>query len=413
MGEDERDEFKDTIIADLHIHSKYSRATSKDLDLVNLAKWARIKGLNLLGTGDFTHPKWIEEVKSQLKEKDGLYWLKDEKGEFPFMLTSEISLIYTKHEKGKRVHLVMLAPSISVVEKINEYLDTLGRRDYDGRPIFGLDAEEFVKKIMAISADIEIIPAHIWTPHFGILGAKSGFNNLKEAFGEQEHYIHAIETGISSDPEMNWKILSLHQKSIVSFSDAHSFWPWRLGREATIFTGEYSYGHIINQIRTTTFKSTIETEPAYGKYHWDGHLDCKFSCSPNKAKELDGICPVCNKPLTAGVDSRVEKLKDNKWGFPPANKKLFFRILPLHELIAFDLNVGVDTKQVWEVYNLLIEKFDNELNLLLKVDKNVVVAELDKMNLANLAKLIVDNRIANLKIEPGYDGQYGKLVLKK
>jgi uncharacterized protein (TIGR00375 family) len=264
---------------------------------------------------------------------------------------------------------------------------------------------------MAISAEIEVIPAHAWTPWFGIFGSMSGFDSLKEAFGEQEQNVHAIETGISSDPEMNWNIMALHNKSIISFSDAHSFWPWRLGREATIFTGELSYKNIINQIRTTSFKTTIETEPAYGKYHWDGHMDCKFSCSPSKTKEIDGICPVCKKPLVIGVENRVMKLKDNKWGVQPMNK-LFFKILPLHELIAFYLNTKPESKKVWAIYDKLIEKYSNEFNLLLRVDRNVVFADLEKDKLGGLAKLIIDNRVANLKIEPGYDGVYGKIILK-
>ena len=219
------------IFADLHIHSRFSRACSKDLTIENLVKWAKIKGLNLLGTGDFSHPIWIKEIKEKLKEKNGFYYYED----FPFIITGEISLIFTDMGKGRRIHLVILIPSIEVAEKINAYLDTKGRRDYDGRPIFKIPCNEFVADLRKISNAIEVIPAHIWTPWFGMFGSNSGYDSIKDCFKDQEEFIHAIETGISSDPKMNWKIKELDNKAIVSFSDAHSFWPWRLGREATIF----------------------------------------------------------------------------------------------------------------------------------------------------------------------------------
>lgn len=404
------------IMADLHIHSRYSRATSKDITIDALVKWARIKGINLLGTGDISHEKWLAEIREKLVEKDGVLWYKfnDEKEKFPFILTGEISLVFTAQDKGRRVHLLYFAPSLGVNDKINKYLDSKGRRDYDGRPIFGISCEEFVKQLMTIDSRIEIIPAHIWTPWFGVFGSKGGFNSLKDAFASQYENIHAIETGMSSDPEMNWKLKELEDKAIVSFSDCHSFWPWRMGREATIFhlkDGEnLSYQLIINQIRNKTFKSTIETDPAYGKYHFDGHRLCNFSCSPKKTKELNGICPVCKKPLVIGVENRVEEITDNL-GIPK-NAKPFHKILPLHELIAFYLKTKVENKKAWEVYNKLIEKFGNEFNILLKVDRNVIIAELAKEKLEGLADLIIDNRIANLKVRAGFDGEYGKLVAK-
>ena len=222
------------IFADLHIHSRFSRACSKAIDIPNLVKWARVKGLSLLGTGDFTHNEWLSEVK-ELKEENGILWYEDKEGKFPFVLSSEISLIYTQKDKGRRVHLVYLAPSLEAVDKINSWLDTKGRRDYDGRPIFKISCRDFVAKMQEIDDRIEVIPAHIWTPWFGVFGSKSGFDSLDEAFGDKRDRIHAIETGISSDPEMNWRIKDLDKVSIVSFSDSHSFWPWRIGREATIF----------------------------------------------------------------------------------------------------------------------------------------------------------------------------------
>jgi len=404
-------------IVDLHIHSRFSRATSKNITLPLLVKYARIKGINLLGTGDASHEKWMNEVKDLIKEKKGkgIYWYSDEKGEFPFIITGEISLVFSKNDKGRRVHLVYLVPSFEVNDRINKYFDTKGRRDYDGRPIFNISCEDFVRDLKAIDNNIEIIPAHIWTPWFGVFGSKSGFDNLKEAFGEQEKNIHAIETGMSSDPEMNWKIAELSGKAIMSFSDSHSHWPWRLGREATIFSlkekSELSYNLLIDQIRNKTFKSTIETDPGYGIYHYDGHQDCNFSCPPKQTKELNGLCPVCKKPLTIGVENRVEELANNK--SIPLNAKPFHKILPLHEIIAFYLKTKIASKKIAPIYDKLIEKFGNEFNILLKVDKNILIAELTKDKHEKLADLIIDNRISNLKVKPGYDGVYGHLVDKE
>lgn len=405
------------IIADLHIHSRYSRATSKNITIDNLVKYARIKGINLLGTGDISHELWLKEIREKLKEKDktGIYVYSDEKGEFPFILSGEISLVFTQGGKGRRVHLVYLAPSLEVNDKINKYLDTKGRRDYDGRPIFSISCENFVEEMMKIDGKIEVIPAHIWTPWFGIFGSESGFDSLKEAFGKEYANVHAIETGMSSDPEMNWKIKELIDKAIISFSDSHSFWPWRLGREATVFSlkegEELSYNLLIDEIRNKTFKSTIETDPGYGKYHYDGHRLCNFSCSPEKTKELGGICPLCKKPLIIGVENRVEKLTDNK--SIPDDAKAFFKLLPLHEVIAFYLKTKAESKKTWVVYDKLIEKFGNEFNILLKVDRNVLVSELAKDKMEKLADLIIDNRIGNLKVKPGYDGVYGEPIDKE
>jgi len=389
------------MIADLHIHSRFSRACSSSLNIENLVKWAKIKGLNLLGTGDFSHPIWLEEIKEKLKPNGkGLYFYED----FPFIITGEISFIYTK-ERGRKVHLVLLLPSIEVAEKVNAYLDTKGRRDYDGRPIFGISCENFVLDMMNISKDIEIIPAHIWTPYFGVFGSMSGFDSLKEAFGGQVGNIHAIETGISSDPEMNWKIKELENISIVSFSDSHSFWPWRLGREATIFKKTDSYEELVRQIRENDFIGTIETEPAYGKYHWDGHRNCDFSCSPFETEKLKGICPKCGKSLTIGVENRVEKLSssDKKEG------KFFTKILPLHEIISMYKGNGLNSKGVWTIYNSLIENFGNEFEVLLNISRDDLI---DKNFDEKLVDLIIKNREQKIKVKPGYDGVYGKAILE-
>ena len=386
---------KKEMFADLHIHSRFSRACSKALNFPNLVKWAKVKGLDLLGTGDFSHPIWIKEIK-ELKEKNGFYYYED----FPFIITGEISLIYTQGH-GRKVHLVLLIPSVEVAEKINAYLDTKGRRDYDGRPIFKISCEEFTKEMMKISKDIEVIPAHVWTPYFGVFGSMSGFDSLKEAFGDQVENIHAIETGISSDPPMNLNVKELENKSIVSFSDSHSFWPWRLGREATIFRKCDSYDELIKQIRENNFLGTIEVDPAYGKYHWDGHSKCDFSCSPEETKKLNGICPKCKKSLVIGVENRVDILSK---GFKSDKEKMFHRVLPLHEIISLATGVGMNSKTVWNIYNPMIEKFENEFNILLNVSKDDLInAEIDE----KLVNLILKNRQGKIKVKPGFDGEYG------
>ena len=805
--------FDEVLIADLHIHSRFSRACSKNITFENLVKWARIKGLNLLGTGDFTHPTWINEIKEKLKDNgEGFYYSKDG---FPFIITGEISLIYTQ-EWGRRVHLVLLVPSIEIAEKINSYLDTKGRRDYDGRPIFKISCEEFTKEMKKISKDIEVIPAHClvpnslihvkgglkkikditigdfvlthkarykkvtniyqrnysgqvievvpacmkvgtfftpehpiysiktykncknvphtvckpscaylkkgckakefenykpqfrcikelekgdvilyprekevkeknfillsnftrgylnkgylrarkekdfiknvpiknkieisksfcrlvgyylaegygsndyiaftfnedekyyindvknllreifgdyfkinlkeekskgvsifvyskllseffkmfyldkpyiaknkilpewfiflppeklkelvigwwrgdagysvsknlfnqfkriflkigivpsisvilsdsvnkrrslrqnhingrniiakndlyhfnvlsffkenldllnlpefkmfktklnrrkawidedyvylpiikinkknykgdvynlevdtdnsyltenlsvhncWTPWFGVYGSNSGFDSLKEAFGSEFDNIHAIETGMSSDPKMNWGIKDLKDKSIVSFSDAHSFWPFRLGREATIFKKCDSYSELIRQIKENNFLGTVETDPAYGKYHWDGHRNCKFSCGPDKSKKLNNLCPVCKKPLIIGVENRVLELEDKTINY--ANKKKYFTLLPLHEIIALSIGASnMESNKVWVIYNELIKDFGNEFNILLNVSLDDLLKKIDD----KLARLIIKNRLGKIKVKPGYDGEYG------
>jgi len=389
------------MIGDLHIHSRFSRACSTSITFENLVKWAKIKGLHFLGTGDFTHPFWFKEIEQLRDNGKGIYYYQD----FPFIITGEISLIYTANEKGRKVHLNLLIPSLEIAKKIHEYLDEKGfRRDYDGRPIFGISCENFTKDMKSISKDIEIIPAHIWTPYFGVFGSKSGFDSLKEAFGSQFKEIYAIETGISSDPPMNWRITELQNKAIVSFSDAHSFWPFRLGREATIFKKTDSYLELIKQIRENSFIGTIETNPAYGKYHYDGHRNCNFSCSPKKTKELNGICPICYQKLTRGVDYRVHELAKFQEGFQLPNGKLFYTLLPLHELISLKTGVSMQSVKVWNIYNDLIKKFENEFNILLDISKEKMVSE--KVDL-KLIDLILKNRKNKIRVKPGYDGEYG------
>ena len=262
------------VVADLHVHSKHSRATGKDLDLANLEKWARIKGVSLLGTGDFTHPKWIDEIKANLAE-DGSGILRSRSG-FPFMLQTEISLIYTDKGKGRKVHHLVYAPDIDAAGKITAWLLTRGRVDYDGRPVFGIPSAEFVEKLKAIDERIEIIPAHIWTPWFSVFGANSGYDDIKDCFEDMTKHIFALETGLSSDPPMNHRISALDRFTLVSNSDLHSFWPWRIGREANVFdVKNLSYESIMKTIKSREgFVETIEVDPAFGKYHYTGHRNC-------------------------------------------------------------------------------------------------------------------------------------------
>ena len=394
-------DLKNSMFGDFHLHSRFSRACSKSITLPALAKWAKIKGLDILGTGDFTHPIWFSEIKNLKPNGKGLYFYND----FPFIITGEISLMYTQDGRARRVHLNLLIPSIEIAERIHKYIDNKGmRRDYDGRPIFNISCNKFVEDMMNISKDIEVIPAHIWTPWFGVFGSKSGFNSLKEAFGEQLKNIHAIETGLSSDPPMNWKIKELENKSIVSFSDAHSFWPFRLGREATIFNKADSYEEIINQIRKNNFIGTIEVNPAYGKYHLDGHRACNFSCSYEESRKLNNICPVCGKPLVIGVDNRVNEIKEIQGKSEIKNKKPFLELLPLHEVISLTYGYGMMSKKVWDIYDFLIKEFKNEFNVLLNVsEKNFLLAGIDK----RLVKIILMNRAGKIRVKPGYDGVYG------
>ncbi|MEK6898383.1 MAG: endonuclease Q family protein [Nanoarchaeota archaeon] len=400
------------VIADLQIHSRYARATSKDITIDNLEKWGKIKGLNLMGTGDFQHPLWRKEIDEKLQEDDkGI--LRTKSG-FAFLWQTEISLMFSQGGKGRAIHLLIFAPNKNIADKITKYLGSKGRLDYDGRPIFGISCEQLVKDLKNIDDKIEIIPAHCMTPWFGLFGSKKGFDSLKECFLDQSDKIYAIESGMSADPAMLWRFEEVAdgKVNVVSFSDAHSFWPWRIGREATIFeVPELSYDNIIKAIRTGEgFKATIETPPAYGKYHYDGHRNCNFSCSPEETRKLNGICPICKKPMIIGVDYRVEEIAKMEKGFKPKNAKPFYWLIPLHELISFRFDIGLSSKKAWAVYNSLIENFGNELDVLLKVSKEeMLVKKFDD----GLVDIILKNREGKLKVKPGYDGTYGEIVMEE
>ncbi len=398
------------IRADLHIHSHYSRATSPQMNIETLAEYAKVKGIDVLGTGDFTHPLWLKELKEKLAEDSGLYSYDDIK----FMPTSEISLIYSQEsefdeKKGRRIHIVMLAPNFEVVDQINEMLLKIGRTDYDGRPIFGRSCIEMTENLMQISKDIEIIPAHVWTPWFGLFGSKGGFNTVKDCFQDQTKYIHALETGLSSDPAMNWRLSNLDKYTLVSFSDSHSPFPWRLGRECCVIDlNKYNYSEIINVIKNKNknkFRFTVEIFPEAGKYHEDGHRKCNIHFTPEESKKHGNICPVCKKPLTIGVLNRVEELADRPEGYKPKDAIPFKTLLPLHEIISAVKQKAVGTKTVGEIAGQFM-KIGTELDVLESIDEK----ELLKID-EKISKVIMQIRKGNIKIEAGYDGVYGKLIL--
>lgn len=397
------------IIADLQIHSKYARATSKNISIENLEKYARIKGLNLLGVGDFQHPLRRKEIDEKLTEDPETGILKTSSG-FSFLWQTEVSLMYSQDGKRRAVHLLIFAPNTEVADQVTDFLGSRGRLDYDGRPIFGMSCPELVDSLKLISDKIEIIPAHCMTPWFGLFGSKSGFDSLKDCFQDQVKNIYAIESGMSADPSMLWRFEEVANGSVkvVSFSDAHSFWPWRLGREATIFdVSKLSYDNIIDAIRTGKgLKGTIETPPEYGKYHYDGHRICKFSCDPKRTKQLKGVCPICNKPLIIGVENRVEEVAKYPVGHKPDDAKPFYKLLPLHEVISLSDGVSMNSKRVWGVYNDLIKKFGTELNILLQVPQEKLLRFDER-----LCSFIIKNREGKIGVQPGYDGEYGVALL--
>lgn len=399
--------------ADFHIHSRYSRATSPSLNLENLDKWAKIKGIKVLGTGDFTHPKWFEEIKEELEPAEtGLFKLRGAEGhtsgQTRFILTSEISCIYSKNGKVRKIHIIVFAPSMGAVEKINLRLGEIGNLKADGRPILGLDAKELVKIVLEADKNCMVVPAHAWTPWFSVFGSKSGFDTLEECFDEYTKYIYAVETGLSSDPKMNWRLSQLDKVTLISNSDAHSL-P-KIGREANVFDTELSYDGICRAIKSKDKKKflyTIEFFPEEGKYHYDGHRLCDISLTPQQSKKYNNICPRCGKPLVIGVLNRVEELADRPEGFLPKDAVPFKSLIPLNEIIAESLGTSVLSKKVVEYYNNLINKLGSELKILLESSEK----EIREESLPEIAEGIIKMREGKVFIEPGYDGVYGKVKI--
>jgi uncharacterized protein (TIGR00375 family) len=384
------------------------------MSIPEIGKYAKIKGLNLVGTGDFTHPDWLKEIKGTLTPEadSGLFKLASEESPVHFMLTSEVCTIFNYKGESKKVHHVILTPSLEKAVQINERLQRFGNLSSDGRPILNVSAPQLVEEVMAVSGENMIFPAHAWTPWFSIFGAFSGFDTVEDCYQDMTKHIHALETGLSSDPAMNWRLSKLDKYTLVSNSDCHSFWPWRIGREANVFELErFSYKEVTDAIvanDSAHFKFTIETDPAYGKYHWTGHRNCKVSLSPAEAIKFGNICPVCRRPLTKGVEQRVEELADRPANFRREGTPGFMRLLPLSEIIATVLGTGSpSTQAVWKNYNLLVEKFGDEYTVLIDAPFDVMVQVVD----APIAQAVVKVRDGTAKVTPGYDGVYGQLVL--
>jgi len=401
-------------IADLHLHSKYSRACSKELDLEHNDWWARIKGIDIVGTADFTHPLWIKELQTKLVEqKPGLFKLKGTDGSVLFLITTELSCIYSQGGKTRRIHLCIFAPDFSTVNKINQALTKRGvNLKADGRPIMGLSAESLTEIILEINSEAMVIPAHAWTPWFSVFGSNSGFDSIQECFGKMTKYIYAIETGLSSDPPMNWRVSALDQLTLISNSDAHS--SRNLGREANVFDiepNQLSYEEICRILKTKDnhkFLHTIEFFPQEGKYHWDGHHNCGVQFSPAETRKNQGICPKCKKKLTIGVEYRVEQLADRPIGYKN-NFIPYKNLVPLPEIISEVYDVGVNSKKVQAIYQNIIKAGGNEFRILLDLTPQELQASIEP----EIANAINNVRSGQISISPGYDGVYGHVSVAK
>src|SRR3972149_6151866 len=407
-----------SFIADLHIHSSYSIATSRDISPENLYKWAQLKGVTVLGTGDFTHPSWLSELREKLEPVgNGLFTLKKKfrdidaeipqscKGEFYFLLSSEISCIYKKGGKVRKVHNLLYLPGFEEAERLTNELGKIGNINSDGRPILGLDSKELLKIALDVSQDSILVPAHAWTPHFSVFGSNSGFDSFEECFEELTPHIYAIETGLSSDPPMNWRVSSLDHITLMSNSDAHS--PQKIGREANIFDTELSYKGIIGSIKSRKgFLGTIEFFPEEGKYHYDGHRACKMRLSPEDAIKNKGLCPSCGKRVTIGVMHRVEELSDRPDGFRPKVAPPYHSLISLRGLIAHTLGLGEGSKKVEKEYMNILKALGPELEVLM----DTPIKELESVN-PSLSPAVSDIREGRVRIEPGYDGEYGKVMI--
>jgi len=423
--------------ADLHLHSRFARATSKSLTLPLLVAEAEKKGIGLLAIPDYTHPVWLKEVERQIvQEANGFYSLKDEgkvdkptnRAKTHLVFSTELTLYFRRNEKGYRMHLLVIAPNLEAVKEINKVLAPLGNLNSDGRPIFSKDVILIVKTLFAVCPDVIVIPAHIWTPWFSLFGSRSGFDHFEDAFGEYSGAIPAVETGASSDPSNNWRVGELDNKNLVSFSDAHS--TFTLGREMTLFRGDFSY----TSFRTALFDNpvsplstdskitgTIEFYPEEGKYHYSGHRKCAVVQSPAETKKYGSICPVCGKKLTLGVLHRIEELAtrptaklqlESKDGWVSSKafpqRPPFCHMVPLSEVIAQAYNVKSSRgSSVAKAYNALCDEFGNEWNVLANTPAEALETVVEK----NVVVAIVKNRVGDVKIAPGFDGEYGKVTI--
>ena len=408
--------------ADLHIHSPYARAVSKEMVPEEIYRWAQLKGIRVVGTGDFTHPRWFAELQEKLQPAEpGLFRLRPElaagvdetipercRSEVRFMLTGEISSIYKRHERTRKVHNLIFAPDFVSVAKLSARLGKIGNIESDGRPILGLDSERLLGLMLETIPDGLFVPAHAWTPHFSVFGANSGFDSLQECFGELTPHIKAIETGLSSDPPMNWRLSQLEGITLISNSDAHS--PSKLGREANLLETELSYRGIVEAISSgdsSRFLGTIEFFPEEGKYHYDGHRNCGVRLSPSETVANEYCCPQCSKPVTVGVMHRVEVLADRPEGHRPEHAPAHTNLVPLEELISEILGVGVNSKKVRGCYFKLLDLLGNEFTILMETP----IHDIEQCGEPLLAEAIKRMRQGKVRMAAGYDGEYGTLQL--
>ncbi len=410
-------------IADLHIHSKFSRATSREMTLDALAYWGKIKGVSLVAAGDFTHPEWLYLCRDRLEPTgNGFFRLKEilppqddylkrvslTSEDTHFILTAEISFIYSKNGKVRKIHLLVLAPDFASVDKLNHRLSGIGNLSSDGRPILGLDAKDFVKIVADSSPRCVVIPAHIWTPWFSLFGANSGFDNLEECFEEMTPFIFALETGLSSDPAMNWRLPQLDRYALISNSDAHS--PSKLGREANAFMTDFSYTGLVRAIKhkdPESFLYTIELFPEEGKYHMDGHRRCKVIFSPQETVRNNYLCPQCQRRLTIGVKHRVTELAQRDPMDTPPDRIPYKNLIPLNEVIGQAFEKNAACQSVWDAYFGLIHEFGDEFTILMETPTE----ELSRRAPERIARGIERMRNGQVRIVPGYDGAFGVVDL--
>ncbi|MCC6018732.1 MAG: endonuclease Q family protein [Candidatus Verstraetearchaeota archaeon] len=404
------------VYADLHIHSKYSGGSSEKMNIPTLVSYALIKGLKLLGTGDCLNPRWLRELKDDLIHVGGGFYAYRLNPEVLFVVECEVGTVFEFNGKSRRVHHVILMPSLEVAEQLSDVLSRYGDVESNGRPVFNMHPSELVDLVLGVEESCFIFPAHIWTPWWSMFGSFSGVDRVEDCYGDRVDKIYAIETGLSSDPEMNWRVSQLHRFSILSFSDSHSPYPFRLGREACLFNlDKMEYSELIDAIKSRDprrFLMTIEVDPAYGKYHWSGHRNCNVGpLPPEEARKFNYICPVCGRKLTKGVEDRVEELADKPRGFKPENAIPFIKVLPLQTIIAFSMGISEDdisklnSGKVWSLYANLVSKFGSEFNVLL----DAPIDEIAKTSTPLIASYIKSLRYGKYSIKPGFDGVYGRI----
>ncbi|MHC1696782.1 MAG: endonuclease Q family protein [Geobacteraceae bacterium] len=407
-------------IADLHVHSPFSRATSKECSPAGLFAWARIKGIQVVGSGDFTHPGWLQRLKEDLEPaENGFFRLRNETVPLPllkataspvrFILTAEISCIYKRHGAVRKVHNLIYVPDFASAERINARLAKIGNILSDGRPILGLDSRDLLEIVLEEAPDGFLVPAHIWTPWFSLFGSKSGFNRIEECFGDLTHHVFALETGLSSDPDMNRLISGLDRFALISNSDCHS--PSRLGREANLFSTGFDYFSLREALRSNSgdvFRGTVEFFPEEGKYHLDGHRTCGVRFEPEETRRAESLCPVCKKPLTVGVLHRVMELADRQVPVYSASAPIFHSLIPLPEVLGGILGVGPASKAVANAYGLVIDRFGSEFGLLLHASTEEI-REFSPL----LAEAICRMREGRVIRQGGYDGEFGTIRLFK